>query len=185
MTHPLQLIKQSEEALESYWDGDMIDVDKANQLAALLEESVAALKQKEMKNFSELKVYHGEEDTCFETRHHVRLTFQYNDCFAFIVTSMGGSSAGSEIICGYDDLSIGLNARKSDPLNKTHAIFYDEDSEFDSSEVEAIRFVNPFDDKKEFIFDVQEAQAFMIRSEIIDVTLDPSDDDEEEDEDDE
>lgn len=137
---------------------------------AALEELNRLLKKAEQK--SELSFYDPQTTINFDSSHTVRLTFQYEDTFAMIETTMGGNTYGSEIIECFIEFDIGITAPKSNPVNKKYAIFEEQEEEEGRKEYAEVEYIRFFDDRGVSIheFDIEEAAAQLIKVEIIDYT---------------
>jgi hypothetical protein len=90
-----------------------------------------------------MEFYKPEEDLNYESEHTILYTFQYEDAFAFLYTTMGGNVCGGAVMeTGFD---CGITAPVDHELNQRHVIFYDDEDEADLpyQEVEELVFYYP------------------------------------------
>ncbi|WP_019156960.1 hypothetical protein [Robertmurraya massiliosenegalensis] len=74
-----------------------------------------------------MEYYQPEETMSFDQKHTILYTFQYENAFAQIVTSMGGNVAGGSVMT--TEFDCGLTVPVEHELTKKHVEFYDKEDE--------------------------------------------------------
>lgn len=117
-------------------------------------------------NGQAMKYYLPEEEGMgFNQVHTLIYTFQYEDAFAQILTTMGGNvSGGSVMVTEFDT---GMTVPTEHELTKKHVIFlYDDDKDFPNREVGQLIFHYP--DGGTLLVDLEDCGNHLVGIQIID-----------------
>ena len=102
-----------------------------------------------------------------EQEHTLLYTFQYENAFAQIVTTMGGNVSGGGVM--QLDFDTGLTVPVENELTKKHVVFYDdEDVDLPFREVGELVFYYP--NGAELHMDLEDASDYLVGIQIIDYT---------------
>jgi len=114
-----------------------------------------------------MNYYQPDETMSFDQSHTILYTFQYEDAFAQIVTTMGGNVAGGNVMT--TEFDCGMTVPVEHELTKKHVTFYsDEDEELPYREVGTIIFYYPDGDTIEI--DLEDCTNYLIGIQIIGYT---------------
>lgn len=113
--------------------------------------------------------YQPEETMSFDQTHTLLYTFQYENAFAQLITTMGGNVSGGSTM--QTDFDTGFTVPVDHELTKKHVLFYDdEDIGQPYREVGEVVFCYPNGETIEI--DLEESANYLIKIEIIDYKLD-------------
>lgn len=111
-----------------------------------------------------MEYYEPNETKNFNQTHTVLYTFQYENAFAQIITTMGGNVAGGNVMT--TDFESGITVPADHELTKKHVEFYDdEDKDCAYREVGSLIFHYPNGEKIKR--DVEDCSDYLIGIQII------------------
>lgn len=109
--------------------------------------------------------YEPSQVMSLDLEHTVLYTFQYENAFAYIITTMGGNVSGGSVMD--TELDCGMTVPADHEITKKYVIFYDdEDKDLPYREVGQVVFHYP--NGKTMCMDLEDCSDYLVGIQIID-----------------